>query len=324
MTMRVASEEQRLRLRVEALVREADGVLSAHLRRPDADDLPPWRPGAHLDLHLPGGPVRPYSLSGSPADRSTWRISVLKEPASRGGSRAVHESLRPGDVVDVTGPRNAFPLVGTPESEYLFIAGGIGITPIMPMIEEIAASGARWSLLYGGRSRSSMAFLPDLARHGGRVTVRPQDEYGLLDLDTFLGPPRPDTLVYSCGPEPLLSAVEARCAAWPPGTLHLERFAARPAPSAADTGEEAFELVLHRTGRSITVAPGSTVLEALEENGVEPPNSCREGICGTCETKVVEGVPDHRDSLLTQEERDANDTMMICVGRARCRLVLDL
>ncbi|MEW2051588.1 iron-sulfur cluster-binding domain-containing protein [Streptomyces sp. NPDC005476] len=204
-----------------------------------------------------------------------------------------------------------------------------GVAPqrlhVMPMIEEIATSGTRWSLLYGGRSRSSMAFLPELSRYGDRVTVRPQDEYGLLDLDLFLGPPRENAAVYSCGPEPLLSAVEQRCAAWPPGTLHLERFAARPAPSAAGADEEAFELVLHRTGHSITVESGSTVLQALEANGIEPPNSCREGICGTCETKVVDGIPDHRDSLLTQEERDANDTMMICVGRARCRrLVLDL
>ncbi|GGS13161.1 ferredoxin [Streptomyces humidus] len=321
--MRVTSEEQRLRLRVTALVWEAEGVLSAHLRRSDGGDLPPWTPGAHLDLHLPGGPVRQYSLSGSPADRTTWRVSVLRESASRGGSRAVHESLRPGDVVDVTGPRNTFALVDSPESEYLFIAGGIGITPIMPMIEEVATSGARWSLLYGGRSRSSMAFLPDLARYGDRVTVRPQDEYGLLDLDAFLGPPRQNASVYSCGPEQLLAAVEQRCVAWPPGTLHLERFAAHPTPTAAE--EEAFELVLRRTGRSFTVKPGSTILEVLEENGIEPPNSCREGICGTCETKVVEGIPDHRDSLLTQEERDENDTMMICVGRARCRrLVLDL
>ncbi|MER6563189.1 PDR/VanB family oxidoreductase [Streptomyces sp. NPDC001027] len=325
--MRVTSEEQRLRLRVTALVWEAEGVLSAHLRRPDGGDLPPWTPGAHLDLHLPGGPVRQYSLSGSPADRATWRVSVLRESASRGGSRAVHETLRPGDAVDVTGPRNAFALVNSPESQYLFIAGGIGITPIMPMIEEVAASGARWSLLYGGRSRSSMAFLSDLARYGDRVTVRPQDAYGLLDLDAFLGPPRENTSVYACGPEPLLSAVEQRCSGWPPGTLRLERFAARSIPSDADAAdaEEAFELVLHRAGRSITVAPGSTILEALEANGMEPPNSCREGICGTCETKVLEGIPDHRDSLLTQEERDANDTVMICVGRARCRrLVLDL
>lgn len=316
-------EEQRLRLRVKALEWEADGVVSVHLRQPDGGELPAWEPGAHVDLHLPGGIIRQYSLNGTSADRSTWRVSVLLEPASRGGSRAVHESLHAGDPLDVVGPRNNFPLVDS--AEYLFIAGGIGITPILPMLEQASASGARWSLLYGGRSRSSMAFLPELARLGERVLVRPQDEHGLLDLDSFLGAPRENTTVYCCGPEPLLAAVERLCAAWPTGTLHLERFAARPQTPADLDAEQPFEVVLHRTGRTVTVPAGKAVLEALEDNGIEPLNSCREGICGTCETKVLEGIPDHRDSLLSPEERTANDTMMICVGRALCpRLVLDL
>lgn len=314
--------EQRLTLRVTALTWEAEGVLSVYLRHPDGTDLPTWAPGAHLDLHLPGGHVRQYSLNGSPADRSTWRVSVLREPASRGGSRAVHDTLRPGDILDVTGPRNRFPLVASPR--YLFVAGGIGITPILTMITNAEAAGADWSLLYGGRTRSGMAFLPDLASHGDRVLIRPQDEYGLLDLDAFVGAPRERTLVYACGPEALLGALEHRCADWPPGTLHLERFTAKPPPPTADD-DQPFELVLRRTGRSITVPTGSTILQALEEHGISALNSCREGICGTCETKVVEGIPDHRDSLLSPQERAANDTMMICVGRARCpRLVLDL
>ncbi|MGW1412438.1 PDR/VanB family oxidoreductase [Streptomyces sp. NPDC002403] len=316
-------EEQRLRLRVKTLEWEAEGVVSLHLRRPDGGELPAWAPGAHVDLHLPSGIIRQYSLNGASADRSTWRVSVLLEPASRGGSRAVHTSLHAGDPVDVVGPRNNFPLVDS--AEYLFIAGGIGITPILPMLARASASGARWSLLYGGRSRSSMAFLPELARHGERVLVRPQDQHGLLDLDSFLGAPRENTTVYCCGPEPLLAAVERLCAAWPTGTLRLERFAARSQTPADPDVEQSFEVVLHRTGRTVTVPAGKAVLEALEDNGIESPNSCREGICGTCETKVLEGTPDHRDSLLSPEERTANDTMMICVGRALCpRLVLDL
>jgi ferredoxin-NADP reductase len=319
----VADGEQRLRLRVAALVWEAEGVVSVHLRRPDGGDLPAWEPGAHVDLRLPGSVTRQYSLDGPPADRSLWRVSVLREPASRGGSRAVHEALRPGEEIDVGGPRNRFPLVDAPE--YLFVAGGIGITPLLPMLEQAASRGARWSLLYGGRTRASMAFLPELARYGDRVQVRPQDEYGLLDLEPFLGTPREGTAVYCCGPEPLLAAVERICAPWPPGTLHTERFTAAPRESDGDDADGEFELVLQRTGRSVTVPEGRTILEALEDHGIEAPNSCREGICGTCETKVVEGVPDHRDSLLSPEEREANDTMMICVGRARCaRLVLDL
>ncbi|MFJ2720774.1 PDR/VanB family oxidoreductase [Streptomyces sp. NPDC087437] len=319
----VADGERRLRLRVSALVWESEGVVSVHLRRPDGGDLPAWEPGAHLDLCLPGSLTRQYSLNGSPADRSVWRVSVLREPASRGGSRAVHDTLRPGQEVEVTGPRNRFPLVDVPE--YLFVAGGIGITPLLPMLDWAAAAGARWTLLYGGRTRESMAFLPRLARYGDRVLVRPQDEFGLLDLEPFLGVPREGTAVYCCGPEPLLAAVERLCAPWPPGALHTERFAAAPRePGAADADGE-FEVVLQRSGRSVTVPAGRTILEALEDEGIDASNSCREGICGTCETKVVEGVPDHRDSLLSQEERAANDTMMICVGRARCpRLVLDL
>ncbi|MDI3403313.1 PDR/VanB family oxidoreductase [Streptomyces cavernicola] len=322
--MRATGDEQSLRLRVTALVWEAEGVLSVHLSRADGAHLPPWTPGAHLDLHLPSGLTRQYSLSGSPADRSTWRLSVLREPASRGGSREVHEVLRPGDHIEVTGPRNNFALPEDDALRYRFIAGGIGITPLLPMIERVASSGADWSLLYGGRSRSSMAFLADLARHGERVLVRPQDEFGLLDLDAYLGPPSSGTSVFCCGPEPLLAATEQVCGSWPPGTLHVERFTAQPYDVGAED-DAAFEVVLHRTGRSVTVPAGRSVLDALEEHGIDVPNSCREGICGTCETKVVAGVPDHRDSLLSPEERAANDTMMICVGRARGpRLTLDL
>ncbi|MFF3286633.1 PDR/VanB family oxidoreductase [Streptomyces sp. NPDC003023] len=302
---------------------EAERVLSLRLRPPGGGVLPAWEPGAHVDLRLPGGTVRQYSLNGSPDDRRSWRLSVLHETASRGGSEAVHRTLRVGDTVEVTGPRNTFPLVGD-SPEYLFVAGGIGITPILPMVDRVAARGARWSLLYGGRTRPAMAFLDHLARYGDRVRVRPQDTHGLLDLGGFLGSPRPGTVVYACGPEPLLAALEEQCRAWPAGTLRVERFAAR-LPAAPGGAEQEFEVVLNRSGRTVAVPSGSSVLEALEDNGLRPANSCRQGICGTCETKVLDGVPEHRDSLLSQEERDANDTMMICVGRARSeRLVLDL
>lgn len=316
-------EEQQLRLRVRQMRWEAEGVLSVHLQRLDGADLPGWRPGAHLDLRLPGVITRQYSLCGSPADASTWRIAVLREVNGKGGSAAVHERLRPGDVVEVLGPRNNFPLVDSPE--YLFIAGGIGITPLLPMIDAVAATGARWRVVYGGRSRTSMAFVEDLAAHGDRVEVLPQDEHGLLDLDGLLGTPRPDSCVYCCGPEPLLAAVEQQCARWPKGSLHVERFAPKPQQATGAESDRPFDVVLARSQRTVQVPPGMAILEALEAAGLEPANSCREGICGTCETKVLEGLPDHRDSLLSEEERAANTSMMICVGRARCdRLVLDL
>jgi ferredoxin-NADP reductase len=321
--MAITHEEHVLRLRVHQLTWESDGVVSVHLRDPDGAALPVWQAGAHIDLRLPGVITRQYSLNGSPTDRTTWRVSVLREPESKGGSQAVHESLRPGDLVEVVGPRNNFPLVEAPE--YLFIAGGIGITPILPMIEAAAAAGVPWQLLYGGRSRSSMAFLEQLAGHGAAVSIRPQDESGLLDLPAVLGSPRLGVAVYCCGPEPLLAAVEQACATWPAGALHLERFKPKEQAPLDPGAEQAFEVVLEQSGTTVTVPPGMSVLEALEENGIEPINSCREGICGSCETKVLAGIPDHRDSLLSDDERAANDTMMICVGRALCdRLVLDL
>jgi ferredoxin-NADP reductase len=248
-------------------------------------------------------------------------VGVLREPESRGTSSHVHERLRPGDVVRVRGPRNNFPLVDSPR--YLFIAGGIGITPILPMIRAAEAAGADWRLVYGGRQRASMAFLDELAQYGERVSVRPQDETGLLDLDGLLGTPEAETRVYCCGPEPLLAAVEQRCATWPAGALHVERFSARPQTEPARA--EAFEVVLERSELTLTVPPDRSILSVVEEAGVGVLSSCTEGTCGSCETAVLGGVPDHRDSVLGPDEREANDCMMICVSRARTdRLVLDL
>ncbi|GAA2767093.1 PDR/VanB family oxidoreductase [Streptomyces paradoxus] len=305
----------------------ADGVVSLTLRRPDGGMLPAWTPGAHIDVLLgsddgeDGGLIRQYSLCGDPAERETWQIAVLREPRGRGGSAYVHDHLREGAAVRVRGPRNNFPL--RPAARHLFIAGGVGITPILPMVEAAEAAGADWRLLYGGRTRTSMAFLDRLAPHGDRVLVRPQDEYGLLDLAAHLGVPEEGTLVHACGPEPLLQAVQEQCAGWPPGTLGVERFA--PVRTAETGPVEAFELELARSGLTLTVPPDRSVLETLEEAGVAVDFSCREGTCGTCETDVLDGRPDHRDSLLTEDERAAGDTMLICVSRS-CgpRLVLDL
>lgn len=300
----------------------ADGVVSLTLRAAHGGELPAWSPGAHIDLVLDGGIVRQYSLCGTPADRERWRIAVLRDPRSRGGSARVHDRLVEGATVRVRWPRNHFTL--SPSPAYLFIAGGIGITPILPMIAEAEAAGAEWRLLYGGRRRASMAFLDELAVHGDRVEVVPEDERGLLDLSAALGTPHEHTLVYCCGPEPLLAAVEERCAAWPPSCLHVERFAARPSdPTAGD--DSAFEVVLQQSGITLTVPADCTILDVCAEAGLSMPSSCREGICGTCETVVLDGTPDHRDSVLTDGEREACELMMICVSRCHtARLVLDL
>ncbi|MFF0013959.1 PDR/VanB family oxidoreductase [Streptomyces sp. NPDC005374] len=295
----------------------ADGVLALTLRHPLGEQLPAWEPGAHIDVLLGPGLERQYSLCGDPADRSGWRIAVLREPAGRGGSAHVHEQLEQGDKVRVRGPRNHFAL--RPAPRYRFIAGGIGITPILPMLAAAEAEGAQWTLLYGGRSRDSMAFTEELSRYGDRVTVAPQDETGLLDLASVLDGVPEGTLVYCCGPGALLDAVEARC---PAGLLHVERFAPKEQPVGANTE---FEVELAQSGKSLTVPADVSVLDAVRASGVEVLFSCTEGTCGTCETDVLEGTPDHRDSVLTDEEREAGETMMICVSRCRGRkLVLDL
>ncbi|MFB7089162.1 PDR/VanB family oxidoreductase [Streptomyces sp. NPDC056296] len=315
-------DEVDLRLRVARRAVGSEGVVILELRDPVGADLPGWSPGAHIDLRLPDGSARQYSLCGDPADRTAWRIGVLREPESRGGSQHIHEMLHEGADVDIRGLRNHFPFVASPR--YLFIAGGIGITPVLPMINAAEAAGAEWELHYGGRSRRSMAFLESLEElAGNRVTVYSQDEVGHIELDRILQEPRPDTSVYCCGPEPLLAAVERHCATWPEGSLHVERFAPK------DIGEPvlngSFEVELSQSGLSLTVPPDKSVLQVIEEAGVFVTASCLEGTCGTCETPVLEGVVDHRDSLLTPAEQAANDTMFICVSRAGCsRLLLEL
>ena len=297
----------------------AEGVLALTLRHPLGEPLPAWEPGAHVDLVLGPGLERQYSLCGDPADRTRWRVAVLREPAGRGGSALVHDQVRQGDKVRVRGPRNHFAL--RPAARYRFVAGGIGITPVLPMLAAAEAAGAEWTLLYGGRTRDSMAFTGELARYGDRVTVAPQDESGLLDLGPVLDALPEGTLVYCCGPGALLDAVEERC---PAGALHLERFRPKERPAGEDSDGE-FEVELDRSGLTLTVAPGVSVLDTVRAAGVEVLFSCAEGTCGTCETDVLDGTPEHRDSVLSPGEREAGETMMICVSRCRGKkLVLDL
>jgi ferredoxin-NADP reductase len=318
-TASVGADVATLRVIGKTLV--ADDVLTLELAAPSGGRLRDWTPGSHIDLLLPNGLTRQYSLCGDRWDPSTYRIGVLREPAGHGGSAFVHDELAGGDVVGVAGPRNNFPLV--PSESYLFIAGGIGITPLLPMIAQAERLGADWRQLYGGRRRASMAFLDELAAYGDRVQVVPQDEHGLLDLPAFLGDPRPGVRIYSCGPAPLLAAMESACSGWPPHTLRTERFVADE--SRAPVRTTPFEVELARTGATVTVTPDMTILDALGKVGVEVLSSCRRGVCGTCETTVLAGRPDHRDALLDDEERDAADCMYVCVSRSSTdRLVLDL
>jgi ferredoxin-NADP reductase len=316
------SHEVTVDLEVVEVCSVSEGVRSIRLATTDGSDLPPWTPGAHVDLHLGEGLVRQYSLCGSLQDPATWRVAVLLELAGRGGSRWLHHELAVGDKVTVVGPRNHFELA--PSEEYLFIAGGIGITPILPMLETVEASGAPWRLLYGGRRRESMAFLDELARFGDRVTIAPRDEVGDLDLGAAIAQGGPGVSVYCCGPAPLLAAVEQACAHLPAGRLHVERFAAKEI-AVDPAGDRPFEVALERSGLTVAVGADESIVDALDRAGVQVETSCREGICGSCETRVLAGSPIHRDSILSEEEQESGDVMMLCVGRASTpQLVLDL
>jgi ferredoxin-NADP reductase len=300
----------------------ADGVVTLTLGDPAGAELPDWTPGAHIDLIMADDLTRQYSLCGRTADRSEWVVGVLLDPGSRGGSKFVHEQLQEGSTVRVRGPRNHFPLVSSPR--YQFIAGGIGITPIRTMIEATAARGLEWQLLYGGRTRASMAFVEELSEYGDRVTIHPEDQHGRLPLADVLGEPRDDTLVYCCGPEGLLNAVEESCQPWPQGSLHIERFAAKTVEAPSDA-LDTFSVECQRSGVTVAVTAEESIYQALEAAGIDVLGSCMEGVCGTCECEVVEGEPDHRDSVLSESERARNDVIMICVSRSRSeRLVLDI
>ncbi len=298
----------------------ATDVVTLTLARPDGRRLPDWAPGAHLDLILPNGLTRQYSLCGDRWDAHTYRVAVRREATGRGGSAYVHDTLRVGDAVGVGGPRNNFPM--SPSERYLFIAGGIGITPIIPMIAQAEIVGADWRLLYLGRTSGTMPFLDVLEAHGDRITAVASGTHGRIDLAEQLGAVDDSTKVYACGPLTLLDELTAMTADWPVGKLRIERFSAiDPAPARTTP----FELELARSQKILTIPSDVTIVDALSSAGVGVLTSCREGVCGTCETSVLAGEPDHRDAVLEPHEREAGDCMLVCVSRSRSdRLTLDL
>lgn len=298
---------------------EAEGVCTVTLGDETGGELPPWGPGAHVDVHIPGGAIRQYSLCGAVSDRRHYRIGVLREPESRGGSRFMHDYLEVGDKLKISLPKNNFPL--RDDESYLFIAGGIGITPILSMVHDVAARGKPWTLHYGGRSRASMAFLDELKSYGSQaVHIVPQDESGLLPLADILGGSLAKTAVYCCGPDGLLSAVEQICLVRKPLSLHKERFVAS-APTCPANGA-GFDVLLAQSNRTLTVAADENLLEVLEGAGCTVPNSCRAGICGTCLVAVLSGAVDHRDELLTDEQRASNRMILPCVSRSTGGLIV--
>ena len=315
--------EESLDLVVTSVRLEADDVISVVFADPAGGHLPAWRPGAHLEVVLPSGLVRQYSLCGSPGNRSEYRIAVLREANGRGGSRELHDRGLVGKRLKVNAPRNHFELV--PSSRYVFVAGGIGITPILAMVRSLRSS-VPWSLHYGGRTRASMAFTDELRRIGGdRVVLTPQDENGLLDVDSIVEG-ADESAIYCCGPAPLLEAVqEARDRIAPGASLHIERFTASPTRVSTSAANATVEVELRRSGVTVLVEPEQSILDAIREVVPTVNYSCTEGYCGSCEVAVLEGVPDHRDDILTAAEREAGRTMFPCVSRALSkRLILDI
>lgn len=306
-------------LLVRQMTWEADRVLSVVLVREDGQDLPEWTYGAHIDLVLQPNLIRQYSLCSRPENRKEFKIAVLREDPGSGGSDYVHDMLRPGMTVPVAGPRNNYPMIDA--DQYLIIAGGIGITPLLPMAFALADRDVDWRLLYAGGARSSMAFIEELTELGNRVVIAPKDESGRIDLKAEIQNAAPRTEIYCCGPERLIASVEELCLELGRPAPRIERFKARPGHAveleAEHLEDTEFEVVLANSNRRFTIPIDRTIVEVLREKRVFVPTSCTEGYCGVCETEVISGVPNHRDDYLTPEKRALNKTIMLCCSRSK-------
>lgn len=317
-----------LTVRVERRDNEAEGICSYELVSVDGTPLPAFTAGAHIDVHIDvqGAPglVRQYSLCNPPHERHRYVIGVLRDPGSRGGSQAMHDQIVAGAKLTISAPRNHFPLVEAPRS--VLLAGGIGITPLLAMAETLSAQGVQFALHYCTRSPERTAFRDRLLSAPYAAQVRfHHDNVQPLDLPALLAGLERDTHIYFCGPAGFISHVKASAAAldWPEDQLHLEYFGADAA--APVEGDQPFEVKLKSSGKCYTIPPGATVLRVLSDAGVFVPASCEQGVCGTCLTRVLEGVPDHRDLYLTEAEQAANDLFAPCCSRSKtASLLLDL
>lgn len=304
---------------------EAQDIISIEFRPAEGVVFPPFTAGSHIDLHLPNGMSRSYSLSNSPEDSGRYVVGVLKDKASRGGSRAVHELLRVGMTLTISAPRNNFPL-HEEATHSVLVAGGIGITPVLSMARRLTQLGKSCELVYLARSRKSAAFVEDIQALGLPVHWHFDDEQGgPPDLKALLGARAgAGRHYYACGPSVMLDNFVATCEGLGYADAHIERFAAvehKP----ADDARKTFTVELKRSGRVIEITPDQSILHSLLAAGVDVDHSCEEGVCGACETKVVDGVPDHRDSVLSAAEHASNKMMMVCVSGCKSeRLVLDL
>lgn len=311
---------------VHTLRHEAQDIISVELRPMPGETLPAFEAGAHIDLHLPGGLVRSYSLANDSSERHRYLLGILKDKNSRGGSRCVHEQLRVGMALTISAPRNHFPLHKEAEHSVL-IAGGIGITPILSMARCLHALGHTFEVIYLARSRTAAAFCDDLSALGCPVHWHFDDEAGgpsdLCALLQVRGGQN-NTHFYACGPSVMLDAFEKICAELGYANAHIERFAAVEVKAASDARSH-FTVELRKSGQTFEVSPGTTLHQQLIALNANVPFSCEEGICGACETRVLEGTPDHRDMVLSSAEHASNQVMMVCVSGCKTeRLVLDL
>jgi ferredoxin-NADP reductase len=310
-----------LNLRIKSAVWEAPNITSFELRPTDGKELPEFTAGAHIDIKLPNGLMRSYSLVNPQSERHRYVIAVQKDKMSRGGSKWIHQNLRAGEILTVHGPRNNFELNETAEKS-IFIAGGIGVTPMLSMIERLNAIGSEWELVYCSRTRNSTPFV-ELLERDPRVRFNFDQERGgkMLDIPALVNAAPANGHLYCCGPLPMLETFEQATKDRARELVHVEYFTAAEPPAT----EGGFKVVLAKSGREVEVPSGKTILAALSDVGVDIPFSCTEGVCGTCETKVLEGIPDHRDRILTETQRAANKTMMICCSGSKSeKLVLDL
>jgi ferredoxin-NADP reductase len=311
---------------VHTLRHEADDIISVDLRPAPDVVFPAFAAGSHIDLHLPNGMVRSYSLCNNSQERHRYVVGVLKDRASRGGSRCVHEQLRVGMRITISEPRNLFAL-HEDATHSVLVAGGIGVTPVLCMARRLKDLGKSFEFLYFARSRKSAAFVAEIEALGVPVTWHFDDEKGgPPDLKALLGrrAPAASEHYYACGPAVMLDNFEKTCAALGHANAHIERFTAVEV-AAADDAKTTFTVELRRSGQMFEVTPDTTLHKRLIEIKADVPFSCEEGICGSCETKVLEGVPDHRDMVLTDAERAANKAMMVCVSGCKSdRLVLDI
>jgi len=315
-----------LRLRVRSITYEAEGILSFDLVDPEGKDLPAFDAGAHVDVQIPGGLTRRYSLCDSPRMRDHYRIGVLNDPKSRGGSRAMHERVRPGDLIDVSGPHNFFPLA--PDTRHaLLLAGGIGITPLMAMIEHMRETGQSYELHYCTRTPEVTPFTkrltPEVAAGRAHLHHDGGDPRKGLDITGLLRSPSQGTHVYYCGPTGFMKAVQEATDHWASDSVHFEYFGVDPTVLSTAVDARTGEVVLERSGRTIQVQPSQTILQAVRDAGIPCESSCESGLCGTCKVRYTGGHPQHNDFVLSEEERQ-EFVLICCAGIAEGPLVLDI